>query len=54
MVNTTEDFEWETFLNSWNRDLWERLEEKKIENLPQEVINSKWLGYPPAKENDNP
>ena len=52
MVNTTEDFEWETFLNLWNRDLWERLEDKKIENLPQEVINSKWLGYPPATEND--
>lgn len=42
-------FDWETFLTQWSQEI---LEARAIDssNLPQEVIDSGWLGYPGATE----
>lgn len=38
-------FDWNVFLNQWNRDLLEQLEDDEIRSLSPEVIESKWFGY---------
>jgi hypothetical protein len=44
-----ETFDWHSFLAQWS---WEWLEddETAIEDIPSEVIVSRWLGYPGATE----
>lgn len=55
MVNTNNageanSFDWNLFLRQWSRDLLERLEDSEFANLPPEVIEARWLGYPGATE----
>lgn len=45
-------FDWNLFLRQWSRDLLERLEDSEFVNLPSEVIEVRWLGYPGATEAD--
>ena len=52
MVNSKEIFDWKSFLTKWNKELWERLDEKNFADLGSEVIDSKWFGYPEAKDSD--
>ncbi len=42
-------FNWESFLRQWSHELIESLQEERY-RLPQEVIESNWLGYPGATE----
>jgi hypothetical protein len=42
-------FNWESFLRQWSRELLESITDNP-EELPSEVIESKWLGYPGATE----
>lgn len=42
-------FNWESFLRQWSRELLDSMTDNQ-EKLPPEVIESKWLGYPGATE----
>ena len=42
-------FDWESFLRQWSQELIESLQEERY-RLPLEVIDSNWLGYPGATE----
>ncbi|NEO97960.1 MAG: SMI1/KNR4 family protein [Symploca sp. SIO2E9] len=42
-------FNWENFLRQWSQDVLESMEDVH-EELPLEVIESNWLGYPGATE----
>ncbi|NEO32764.1 MAG: SMI1/KNR4 family protein [Symploca sp. SIO3C6] len=42
-------FNWENFLRQWSQDVLESMEDVD-EELPSEVIESGWLGYPGATE----
>lgn len=44
-------FDWRSFLQQWSRAILESMEEEQLSQLPPEVIESGWLGYPGATEN---
>jgi hypothetical protein len=44
------EFNWRAFLQQWSRDLYQRLDDEAIEQLPTEVITSLWFGFPGATE----
>lgn len=44
-------FDWRSFLQQWSRAILESMGEEQLSQLPHEVIESGWLGYPGATEN---
>jgi hypothetical protein len=43
-------FDWERFLRRWSQVVLESMAEDQLAKMPQEVIDSGWLGYPGATE----
>jgi hypothetical protein len=43
-------FDWETFLRQWSQVALESMNDEQRAQLPQSVIESGWLGYPGATE----
>ncbi len=43
-------FDWESFLRQWSQEILASIEEEEKRQLPPEVLNSGWLGYPGATE----
>jgi hypothetical protein len=43
-------FDWESFLQQWSEAILESLDEAELALLPPEVLDSGWLGYPGATE----
>lgn len=43
-------FDWESFLRRWSQAILELMSEDQLAQLPQDVIESGWLGYPGATE----
>jgi hypothetical protein len=45
-------FDWESSLKQWSCQRLEELNEERKAKLPPEVIESSWLGYPGATEEE--
>ena len=43
-------FDWERFLRRWNQAVLESMDDLEKQQLPPEVLESNWLGYPGATE----
>lgn len=43
-------FDWESFLQQWSQAILVSLNDDEKQRLPQQVLDSGWLGYPPATE----
>lgn len=43
-------FDWESFLWQWSQAILESMNEDQLAQLPQDVIDSGWFGYPGATE----
>ncbi len=43
-------FDWENFLRQWSQDILASMDDKEKQQLPQAVLDSGWLGYPGATE----
>lgn len=44
-------FGWRSFLQQWSQAILEAMTEEQLAQLPPEVLESVWLGYPGATEN---
>ncbi len=43
-------FDWKSFLLHWSQAILEMMDDKEKQQLPQEVLDSGWLGYPGATD----
>lgn len=43
-------FDWNSFLRQWSQAILESMTEEQLSQLPPDVIESQWLGYPGATE----
>ncbi|MGZ6390975.1 MAG: SMI1/KNR4 family protein, partial [Ktedonobacterales bacterium] len=42
------NYAWQEFLERWFHDVFAYREQEALEMMPQELVRSRWLGYPGA------